>query len=249
MSKISENFILGKQQPTISPEHQISIQAIRWIKTETAKPPLKAKNRIFIILNAHQMSIEAQNAFLKTLEAPPPDTMFILTTTNRELLLSTIRSRCRLIRFANISHSEIVSYLKNNFHVGEEDAQFAATVAEGSLGKAITAIKNLDDFFFPPILKLLTEENKENSIPDVIEEIDRSSLLPAVSTAIFIYRNTLRAKIGLSHLPQFIHSSISNLKISAIKEKLQFLHTMSQQLHHHTHPLLTSYYLVSTIVQ
>ncbi len=248
MMKFANEFGLDNPHPVVSPNHEISIHAIRWIIMETAKPPLKARVRIFIILHADQMSVDAQNAFLKTLETPPPRTIFILTTSNQELLLPTIRSRCRVIPFAHISQEEITSYLKNKTDAEAHDIDFAAALADGSLGKAMTIIKNPGNFLFSPVLNLLMGKDSGNTISEFVAQLDRDLLLPAINTAIFVYRNNLRAKIGLPHIPQFICPHIVEFTISDIKQKIQFLNGMLQLLHYNTNPAITSYYLASNLI-
>jgi len=70
--------------------------AIRW----AALKPYEAKKKIFIINEAHSMNQAASNAFLRTLEEPPLDTIFILISRSEKLLLSTIVSRCQVIKFS-----------------------------------------------------------------------------------------------------------------------------------------------------
>lgn len=75
-------------------KNQILIEQIRNLKEEAQKPPFEAKNRFFVLFKAHQLNISASNAFLKILEEPQDFTHFILLTSQPNLLLPTIRSRC-----------------------------------------------------------------------------------------------------------------------------------------------------------
>ncbi|UCD54594.1 MAG: DNA polymerase III subunit delta' [Candidatus Omnitrophota bacterium] len=77
----------------------IGIDQIREVISRANLKPYEGKSKVFIINNANSMNIQASNAFLKTLEEPPENTIFILISPSKELLLSTIVSRCHMIRF------------------------------------------------------------------------------------------------------------------------------------------------------
>lgn len=82
----------------IDPEKSIKIDQIRQIQTFLSKKSWRSgKQKTIIMKNAHLMTPQAQNAFLKTLEEPPANSEIILTTNNKTALIDTIISRCRLI--------------------------------------------------------------------------------------------------------------------------------------------------------
>ena len=76
---------------------------------EMARVIPKNKAKVFVLDEAHQLTTDAQNALLKLLEEPPKDTYFILSTTDPEKLLPTIRSRCTDYRFAPLNYEEAES--------------------------------------------------------------------------------------------------------------------------------------------
>ena len=82
----------------IRPEISIGIDDVRQIKTFLAAKPLKDKNIVYI-LQAHLLTIPAQNALLKTLEEPPNHVIFILATTEAHKIPETIASRCQTFTF------------------------------------------------------------------------------------------------------------------------------------------------------
>ena len=82
------------------------------------------------------MTIEAQNALLKTLEEPPEYAIIILITSNKEALLDTIKSRCEIIKFLPISLVDLNNYLISQ-GIDENRAQLLSTFARGSIEKAI----------------------------------------------------------------------------------------------------------------
>jgi len=84
---------------------QIRITQIRKLQEDISYRPYEGRKKVFIINNAHQMNLESANAFLKTLEEPPQDSIIILITDRQALLLPTIISRCRIIKFyPNAAH-------------------------------------------------------------------------------------------------------------------------------------------------
>ena len=81
------------------------------------------------------MTIEAQNCLLKTLEEPPEFVNIILIGSKDESFLSTIKSRCTIIKFKNISDEEIIKYLKDKFGIDNISTNLIS-IFEGSIGKA-----------------------------------------------------------------------------------------------------------------
>lgn len=108
------------------------------------KKPYESNKKVFIIKDANDMTTQAANTLLKTLEEPPGDSVVILLTTNINLLLTTITSRCQIIKFRNISKETIKNFLKEHFNTEEEIADLAANYSKGILNKAVNII-NLSD--------------------------------------------------------------------------------------------------------
>ncbi|MCK5055711.1 MAG: hypothetical protein KAT34_03600 [Candidatus Aminicenantes bacterium] len=73
--------------------------------------PLKGEKKINILTEAHKMNENSANTFLKVLEEPAQDNIFILLTTNMNALLPTIKSRCQILKFSPQSRAEIKKYL------------------------------------------------------------------------------------------------------------------------------------------
>lgn len=85
------------------------IDDFREIRDQVQYPPMSGKNKfkVFVIDEAHMLTVQASNAFLKTLEEPPPYIVFILATTEPEKLLATILSRCIRLDFSLLSHKAV----------------------------------------------------------------------------------------------------------------------------------------------
>ncbi len=77
---------------------EIKIDEIRKLESQIILKPYEGRYKVYIVVNAELMSMEAANSFLKTLEEPPPNSLLILTTGNTKDLLLTIVSRCQVMR-------------------------------------------------------------------------------------------------------------------------------------------------------
>lgn len=122
-----------------SEKKTIGVEEIREkiIKNTNIKP-FNNKYKIFIIKDAHKMTTQAQNAILKTLEEPPPYTVFLLLSKNYNLFLPTILSRCILFKIKPISTYLIKEFLKNqSFEFDRNNIDIYANYSLGSIGKAI----------------------------------------------------------------------------------------------------------------
>jgi DNA polymerase-3 subunit delta' len=115
----------------------IKINSIREIRRESSLSTSDNRTRIFIISGADAMNDAAANTLLKTLEEPPGDTMFILTTAHREALLPTILSRCQNVRFDPLTEEEIRLALVVRGHLEETRAALLARLAGGSYSRAL----------------------------------------------------------------------------------------------------------------
>lgn len=93
--------------------------------------------RICIIENADEMNIQTANAFLKTLEEPPRNTILILVTTRLSMMLPTIISRCQPVYFKPLTRGVLESILADKFECDSATARVASRIAGGNLKKAI----------------------------------------------------------------------------------------------------------------
>lgn len=135
------------------------------------KKPYESKRKIYIIKDAHLMTVQAANTFLKTLEEPPADTVMILLTINSNLLLPTIVSRCQEVKFRNISKETIKSYLKK-YNADMDIVELAVNYSNGNLNKAINIINGNDDILQKreEIIKIF--DKIINSDSEVIYELE-----------------------------------------------------------------------------
>lgn len=115
----------------------IKISSIRDIRRKASLSVYEKGKRIFLIMNADRMTDEASNALLKTLEEPLPNTLLILTTSNKDALLSTITSRCQLVRFDLLTEDEITEALVNRQNADIQQARILSRLANGNYSRGI----------------------------------------------------------------------------------------------------------------
>ena len=116
------------------------IESIREIKNSLWLAPNESEQRIYILLNAENMTAEAQNALLKSLEEPPAHARFILTCDNRRSLLDTIISRSTVYTLEPPTREECASALMEEFpEIFEKEAEIFSIAFGGNFGAARNA--------------------------------------------------------------------------------------------------------------
>ena len=143
---IQEQYKLKGENPyhriNIPRANTIKINSIREVRRESAMTTLYDGKKIFIISNADEMAPEASNTILKTLEEPPGDTLLILTSARPESLLSTIVSRCQVVRFDPLTEEEIRAGLVERERVEQGQATLVARLANGSYVRALQLLES-----------------------------------------------------------------------------------------------------------
>jgi DNA polymerase-3 subunit delta' len=121
----------------VAPEGNfIRKEEITEINMHAVYRPFEARSKVYIFLEAENFNIEAANAFLKTLEEPPPHVFFILVTDHQERLLPTIVSRCQHVAFSHVPLPVVTKDLTSRFGLTPEQAEVYARAAGGNLSYA-----------------------------------------------------------------------------------------------------------------
>ena len=124
----------------------ISVDDIRaQVNNDVAIKPYSSPYKIYIINEAEKMSVQAQNAILKTLEEPPEYAVIILLTANVNSLLPTILSRCVLLNMKPVADEAVRSFLMKQMKVPDYKADICVAFARGNIGKA-KALASSEDF-------------------------------------------------------------------------------------------------------
>jgi DNA polymerase III subunit delta' len=116
---------------------ELPIRIIRDLCLDLGLKPMSGKRKVAIIDDADDLNDEAANAFLKTLEEPPPGSVLILVGTSAEGQLDTILSRCRVVRFDPLPEAELAELLlEQQIADNRGDAARLARLGEGSVARA-----------------------------------------------------------------------------------------------------------------
>ena len=138
----SQSEPCGNQPDIITIQHEkpgsISVDDIReQLNGDIMIKPYSNRYKIYIIPEADLLTVQAQNALLKTIEEPPEYAIIFLLTENADRLLPTIRSRCVMLKLRNIKDTLIKKYLMEQLHVPDYQADICAAFAQGNMGRAI----------------------------------------------------------------------------------------------------------------
>lgn len=108
----------------------------RSIVSDVSIRPYNGKWKIYLINDAEKMSVQAQNALLKTLEEPPDYVVIMLLTSNMSALLPTIISRSTVLNMRPVDDKTVRKYLMERIHVPDYQADICVAFARGNIGKA-----------------------------------------------------------------------------------------------------------------
>ena len=132
-----ERGLAGRSDIQGTPSREIRVEQIRGLLERITLRGLESRRKVAIVVDAHMMNPQAQNAFLKTLEEPPSDTTLILLAAAPDKMLPTIRSRCSKVHFGPLPVALIAERLQKERKLDAQTAELAAVMAGGSLGRAL----------------------------------------------------------------------------------------------------------------
>jgi len=143
-----------------------SVDDIRNLIDQVRMAPQIGTHKVYIIDEVHMLSANAFNAFLKTLEEPPPHAIFILATTEKHKIIPTILSRCQIFDFSRIRLKDMVDHLaeiakKEGISAEEQVLHIIAEKADGSLRDALSMFDQQVSFL-----------GKELSFDEVIKNLN-----------------------------------------------------------------------------
>ena len=127
----------------LRPDKQfIRIEQVREMIKRVPYRPVEGRWKCVLVREAHQLHETAANALLKTLEEPPPATLFVLVTHAPQLLLATVLSRCQPVRFGALGRGDVEALLGLHTDIAPAEAAPIAAMAEGSIGRALDLVRN-----------------------------------------------------------------------------------------------------------
>lgn len=153
----------------------ISIAEARFIIEKLSFLPLEGGYRAIVVYLPEKMNAETANKLLKSIEEPPEKTQFIFITHAPERVLTTISSRCQGIRVSPLSKEQVAEVLVRDFGRSEEEASAAASVAGGSVGRALRCLSEGEDVgqefeMFSSLMNALLSRDL-NAAQDVAEQM------------------------------------------------------------------------------
>jgi DNA polymerase III subunit gamma/tau len=185
------------------------IDDIRSLKEGIYLSPASAKKKVYIIDEVHMLTLEAANAFLKTLEEPPDHVVFILATTNPEKLPETVISRLTRINFTKASDEDVARQL-NRVAKGEEIKITPAAIkliSKKSDGSFRDAVKILESLSFKS--KDITEDDiKEESFDNFFEILEEKNAKKSLEFIENLIQNGTSIRSFTEKLLISIHESI-----------------------------------------
>ncbi len=143
-----------------------SVDDIRSLVEQVRFAPQAGRYKVYIVDEVHMLSSAAFNAFLKTLEEPPPYAIFILATTEKHKILPTILSRCQIFDFKRITTNDTVKHLAEICEKEDVKAEKAAlhTIAQKSEGCMRDALSIMD--------KIVSFTNGELTYANALEHLN-----------------------------------------------------------------------------
>ena len=180
----------------------IGVDLIRSIKDDAYIKPNESDIKIFIVEDTHTMTAQAQNAFLKLLEEPPPNVYFILLCENTAALLTTVKSRAVIYKTQVFTDDELREYITRNYKKAV-NIEYLIKSANGNIGSVVDNMtakkseKNKEKYEnIKNTLKFITERNSSelllnSNIPEKREEISEyiETLMTAVRDAVAYKHN------------------------------------------------------------
>ncbi|MEZ4918896.1 MAG: DNA polymerase III subunit gamma/tau [Saprospiraceae bacterium] len=174
-----------------------SVEHIRALIEQVRFQPQQGQYKVFIIDEVHMLSNQAFNAFLKTLEEPPPYAIFILATTEKHKIIPTILSRCQIFDFRRISVGDMVLHLKNicekeGIEVEDDALHIIAQKADGALRDSLSIFDRMVSFSGKKLLYNDVIENLNVLDYDYYFQITEGLLAEDIAAVMQLFDQILR---------------------------------------------------------
>lgn len=161
-----------------SEKSSLGVDDVRDIIEEVYKKPFEKDKKVIIIHEGNKLTIQAQNALLKTIEEPPKGVYIIILCESLELILDTIKSRCEIYKLKPLTKSELYEYIKiKKFNYDENEIKSAIAFSEGVPGR-------IDRYFNDDKLRelrnnivILIKNLNKNDLEDILQQEESFSNL------------------------------------------------------------------------
>ena len=192
-----------------------SVDDIRTLVEQVRFAPQAGKYKVYIIDEVHMLSTSAFNAFLKTLEEPPPYAIFILATTEKHKILPTILSRCQIFDFKRITTADTVEHLddickKESIKAEKPALQIIAQKSEGCMRDALSILDKIVSFTNGELTYANTLEHLNILDADyyfrILDAMQQQNLSDALLTYDTINRKGFEGDLVLNGLAEFVRN-------------------------------------------
>lgn len=235
-------------------KREISIDQMRDVQKAAQFPPYEGKFKIFIIDGAEWLSSEAANCFLKTLEEPPAQVVFLLLTAKEVSILPTVVSRCQRLELQPLSSAQIEDALVNRWAVEKSQAQLLAHLSQGCLGWALQA--KMDPQLLQQrqeridLFRRLAKSGYETRFTIAAELAVQFEREPEQTTSVLetwglwwrdlllIKENCLQWIVNIDQIAELEQSEAKMFSVTQIKKAIRDLYTTMQYLRQNANPRL-----------
>lgn len=147
-----------------SNKSSFGVDEVRNIINEVYKKPFEGEKKVIIIYEGNKLTIQAQNALLKTIEEPPEGVHIIILCESLELILDTIKSRCEIYKLTPLTKEELYDYIiMKEFNYNENEIKAAIAFSEGIPGR-------IDRYFNDDNLK-----KTRNKLIDLVKDLNKNN--------------------------------------------------------------------------
>ncbi len=202
------------------------VDGMRDLTEQVRFSPQAGKYKVYIIDEVHMLTTQAFNAFLKTLEEPPPYAIFILATTEKHKILPTILSRCQIFDFKRITPQDTVEHLedicsKENITAEKAALHVIATKSEGCLRDALSILDKIVSFTGGNITYKNTLENlnilDEDYFFKLVDQLKQQQLADSLLLYDEINQKGFEGDILLEGFAEFIRNLLVSKDAKAVK--------------------------------
>ncbi len=216
-----------------------SVEDIRALIEQVRYAPQAGKKKIYIIDEVHMLSNQAFNAFLKTLEEPPPYAIFILATTEKHKIIPTILSRCQIFDFNRIRTEDTADYLlnisrKEEIKTEPDALHIIAQKSDGALRDALSMFDRISIFTDRNITYQAVLTNLNILDYDYFFRFTDYFLQESITDCLLTYNEILAKGFEGDNFLSGLASHIRNLLVSKDNETLQLLETSANLRNRYT---------------
>ncbi|WP_333626340.1 DNA polymerase III subunit gamma/tau [Sphingobacterium siyangense] len=205
-----------------------SVDDIRNLIDQVRIPPQAGKYKIYIIDEVHMLSQAAFNAFLKTLEEPPSYAIFILATTEKHKILSTILSRCQIFDFNRIKVEDMASHLariadREGIAYDQDGLHIIAQKADGGLRDALSMFDQIVSFSNKNVTYQAVIDNLNILDYDYYFKLTDAILTEDAAQTLLIFNEILNHGFDGSHFIAGLSAHFRNLLVAKEPSTLKLL--------------------------